>query len=53
MDSGSSVSDLCPYDNFPCDRYFCCFVESAKDVCPRFRAGSKVPLIDIYVKRER
>ena len=52
MDSGSSASDFCPYDNLPCDRCYCCFVESTKDICPRFRAGSKVPLIDIYFKRE-
>jgi hypothetical protein len=52
MDSGSSASDFCPYDKLPCDRCYCCFVESTKDICPRFRAGSKVPLIDIYFERE-
>jgi hypothetical protein len=52
MDSGSSAPDFCPHDNLPCERCFCCFVESIKDVCPRFRVGSKVPLIDIYFKRE-
>jgi hypothetical protein len=48
MDSGSAASDFCPFDNLPCDRCYCCFDESVKDVCSRFRAGSRVPLIDIY-----
>ena len=30
MDSDSFASDFCPYDNLPCDRCFCCFVESVK-----------------------
>ena len=59
MDSGSSVSDFCPYDDLPCDRCLCCFVESIKDgkrivdVCSRFRAGSATPLVHIYPKREQ
>jgi hypothetical protein len=56
--SGGSV-DLCPYDNLPCDRWLCCFVESVKDgkrvkdVCSRFRSGSDVPLVHIYPEQER
>ena len=59
MDSGSSASDLCRYDGLPCDRVHACLIEGLKngkhvtDVCSRFRAGSKVSLIDVYFKRER
>jgi hypothetical protein len=59
MDSGSSASNFCPYDNLPCYRCLGCFVESINDgkrivdVCSRFRAGSDVPLIHIYPKRKQ
>lgn len=58
MVSGSSASDFCSYDHLPCDRGRWCFVECVKDgkrvtdVCFRFRAGSVVPLVHIYPKRE-
>ena len=59
MDSGSSASVVCPYDDLPCDRvvancgFGACYVKSADgkliSVCPRFILNPKVTVSADYV----